>query len=93
MKESARQSFRWAPHVAGSADVKLKDYEAADVLEAENEYAAWARLRESERPLAVGDLLENEAGELRICKYVGFEAARWIVPEAAAAPLHPAAAS
>ena len=81
MKESARQSFRWAPHVSGSADVKFKDYEAADTLEAENEYAAWARLRASERPLAVGDMLENEAGELRICKYVGFEAARWIVPE------------
>ena len=90
MKESARQSFRWAPHVSGSADVKIKDYEAAGVLEAENEYAAWAQLRDSERPLAVGDMLENEAGELRICKYVGFEAARWIVPEAAAQALQPA---
>lgn len=92
MKESARQSFRWAPHVSGSADVKIKDYEIAEVLEAENEYAAWAQLRASERPLAVGDMLENEAGELKICKYVGFEAARWIVPEAAAAPLQPAQA-
>ena len=81
MKESARQSFRWASHVSGNADVKLKDYEAADALEAENEYAAWAQLRASERPLAVGDMLENAAGELRICKYVGFETARWIVPE------------
>jgi hypothetical protein len=81
MKESARQSFRWAPHVSGNADVKLKDYEAAEALEAENEYAAWAQLRASERPLAVGDMLENAAGELRICKYVGFETARWIVPE------------
>ena len=87
MKESARQNFRWAPHVAGSADVKLKDYEAAEALEAENEYAAWAQLRASARPLAVGDMLENAGGELRICKYVGFEAARWIVPEAAASPL------
>jgi hypothetical protein len=28
------------------------------------------------------DLLESADGQLRICKYVGFEEARWVVPEA-----------
>ncbi len=81
MKEAPRQTFRWAPHTAGSANVKPKDYEPADVIEANNEYAAWAGLRSSERPLDLGDLLETETGELLICKYVGFESARWILPE------------
>jgi hypothetical protein len=38
-------------------------------------------LRESGDPLGVGDLLETEDGHLRICKYVGFEPAQWIVVE------------
>jgi hypothetical protein len=81
MKENPRQQFRWAPHVSGAANVKLKDYEASGEVEAENEYAAWAVLRQSETPLMVGDLLELADGQLRICKYVGFEEARWFVPE------------
>jgi hypothetical protein len=81
MKDNPRQQFRWAPHVSGAANVKPKDYEQSGEVEAENEYAAWAVLRNSETPLAVGDLLEFAAGQLRICKYVGFEEARWIVPE------------
>lgn len=84
MKDAPRQSFRNAAHVSGAATVKPKDYEApaeASVsIEAENEYAAWALLRNTETPLHVGDLLESE-GVLRICKYVGFEDARWLVPE------------
>jgi hypothetical protein len=86
MKEAARQQFRWAPHVSGVANIKAKDFEAFEepelslAVEAENEYAVWAMLRASERPLAVGDVLENSAGQLRICKYVGFEDARWFVP-------------
>ena len=86
MKDAPRQQFRWAPHVSGAANVKPKDYEAAGEVEAENEYAAWALLRESEAPLLVGDLLEllsleGSAGQLRICKYVGFEAAQWLIAE------------
>ena len=81
MKENPRQQFRWAPHVSGPANVKPKDYEASSEVEAENEYAAWAALRGSETPLLVGDLLELATGQLRICKYVGFEEARWFVPE------------
>src|SRR5579859_5830574 len=85
MKDAPRQQFRWAPHVSGTANVKPRDYEPSVEIEAENEYAAWAVLRSSEMPLGVGDLLES-AGLLRICKYVGFEEARWILPEPAVQP-------
>ena len=80
MKDNPRQQFRWAPHVSGAANVKPKDYEPAGEVEADNEYAAWALLRDSETPLLVGDLLELEQGQLRICKYVGFDEARWFIP-------------
>ena len=85
MKDAPRQQFRSAAHVSGAANVKPKDYEAAAEVsaevDAENEYAAWALLRNTEQPLHVGDLLEAPDGRLRICKYVGFEDARWFVPE------------
>ena len=80
MKEGPRQHFRLAPHVAGSANVKRKDYEEGGQVEAPNEYAAWEQLRPSRQPLDVGDLLETDSGELRICKYIGFEAAAWVLP-------------
>ena|SRR6185295_8018100 len=81
MKDSARQQFRSAPHVSGVAHVKPRDYHDSGHVEAANEYDAWLSLRDSERALAVGDVLEAENGGLRICKYVGFEAAEWIVPD------------
>lgn len=81
MKEQASQQFRWAPHVSGATQVKRKDYEEGDSVEAQNEYAAWQALREAGAPLRVGDLLESADGALSICKYVGFDAAQWIVPE------------
>jgi hypothetical protein len=81
MKDSPRQQFRFAPHVTGVAHVRPKDYQDAGYVEAANEYEAWRQLRDSEQPLAIGDVLETGSGELRICKYVGFEAAQWIVPE------------
>ena len=80
MKEQPSQQFRWAPHVSGATQVKRKDYEDGPAAEAANEYAAWQALRDAGTPLRVGDLLEAE-GDLRICKYVGFDAAQWIVPE------------
>lgn len=82
MKESPRQHFRWAPHVSGAASVKRKEYEECGQIEAANEYAAWEQLRTSEQPLNVGDLLETDTGALRICKYIGFEAAEWVLPPA-----------
>ncbi len=88
MKESPRQHFRWAPHVSGAASVKRKDYEESGQIEAANEYAAWEQMKSAERPLDVGDLLETDTGDLRICKYIGFEAAAWVLP-----PAEPAADS
>jgi hypothetical protein len=90
MKENPRQQFRWAPHVSGTANVKPKDYEQLGEIEAENEYAAWALLRGSEAPLLLGDLLEMPSADLRICKYVGFEEARWFIPEVLVAQAQPA---
>ncbi len=81
MKDAPRQQFRWAPHVSGVANARPKDYEPSNEVEAENEYAAWSLLRGSERPVQIGDILEMPDGRLRICKYVGFEDARWFVPE------------
>jgi len=81
MKDLPRQQFRQAPHVSGTATVKPKDYEMSGEVDAENEYAAWAALRGSETPLQVGDLLETPLGLIRICKYVGFDEAKWLVPE------------
>ncbi|MBZ5728519.1 MAG: hypothetical protein LAP87_26495 [Acidobacteriia bacterium] len=81
MKDSPRQQFRWAPHVAGCASLKPRDYEQRGQVEGRNEYDAWRLLREAGEPLAVGDLLEGEDGQVRVCKYVGFEPAQWVLPE------------
>jgi hypothetical protein len=81
MRDSPRQQFRWAPHVAGTAAARPKDYEQRGEVKALNEYDAWLLLRESGDPLMIGDLLEAEGGPLRICKYVGFEPAQWVLPE------------
>jgi hypothetical protein len=82
LKETHQQNFRWAPHTAGASAVKLNHYEEGGAVEAESEYAAWLALREQGSALRVGDLLELPSGELRICKYIGFETASWVVPEA-----------
>ena len=81
IKEAPQQQFRWAPHVGGSASVKPKDYEQRGQVEALHEYDAWRAMRETGEPLVVGDLLETDNGQLRICKYVGFEPAQWVLPE------------
>src|SRR3974377_1196192 len=85
MKDAPRQQFRWAPHAIGASLLKSKDFEPAGEVEAQSPYEAWSKLRGTAEALDVGDLLESEAGEVRICKYVGFEEARWVVPEAAQA--------
>jgi hypothetical protein len=92
LKESARQQFRWAPHTSGVMVVKQKDYEKGAVVEAASAYAAWISLRDSDGALQIGDLLELEGGEMRIFKYIGFEDARWYVPEPALAADAPPAA-
>ena len=93
LKPHLQQTFRAAPHVGGSANVKPRDYEpgpapelAATTFEGETiaaatPYAAYFALRDSSAPLNPGDLLEAENGALRIYKYVGFEEAQWVFPE------------
>ena len=82
LREAQRQQFRWAAHTNGPTGVKPKDYEPDGSVEAPSVYGAWSALREGGRDLRVGDLLELESGDLRVCKYVGLEEARWVLPEA-----------
>lgn len=94
LKDHLRQQFRFAPHVSGTAMIKPRDYEARQEVEAATPYAAFFAMRDSEEPLGVGDVLEC-GGSLYIFKFVGFEEARWVVPEARsedAAPAEQAAA-
>jgi hypothetical protein len=81
LKDHLRAAFRSAPHVSGAADAKPRDYLQGDQVEALSPYAAFFALREGGTPLEVGDMLESEDGSLRICKFVGFEEARWVLPE------------
>src|SRR5947209_4254522 len=83
LRESRRQQFRWAPHTSGISVAKPHDYEQDGSVRAETPYAAWLALRDTDRPLCPGDILGSESGELRIYKYVGFEEAKWFVPEPA----------
>jgi hypothetical protein len=85
LKDYLRAAFRAAPHVSGTAEVKPRDYTPGDSVDAASPYAAFFALRDSASKLEVGDLLESEDGSLRICKFVGFEEARWQVPETAGA--------
>jgi hypothetical protein len=86
LKETQSQQFRWAPHTSGVMIVKPKDYEQGTSVEAATPYAVWLELRDTENALRVGDVLESEGGELMVFKYIGFEEARWYVPE----PIPPA---
>jgi hypothetical protein len=87
LKENLRQQYRWAPHLSGVTAVKPKDYDEWFTISAETPYAAWHSLRGSDRELSVGDLLSIDGGDVRILKYIGFEAAQWVIPE----PRHPGA--
>ena len=79
LKDSASAQFRWAPHTAGPATVKQRDYEAGAEREALNAYALFNELRGTTDALRVGDLLELPDATLRIFKYVGLEEAAWFV--------------
>jgi len=81
LKEHQLQQFRWAPHTIGVTNIKPKDYEEDDVANADGVYELWASLKDTDKALRVGDVLEATTGELRIYKYVGFEEARWVLPE------------
>ena len=81
MKEHVRQHFRWAPHTSGVMNAKPRDFEEIGAIEASSPYAAWKSLRETDRPLEVGDLIEAEDSALLVYKYVGMEEAKWLLPE------------
>jgi hypothetical protein len=81
MKDWRRQNFRLAPHTRGLSMVKPGEYEQDGEIDAPSPYAAWAALRATEKPLDIGDILEFQDGNMRICKYVGFEEAQWHIPE------------
>jgi hypothetical protein len=81
LKDHLRQPFRYAPHVSGIASVKPRDYSPGEIVESATPYSAFFVMRENGTPLEPGDLLEAENGELRIFKFVGFEEARWVIPE------------
>lgn len=86
IKDTPRESFRWAAHTGGLAVVKPKDYEADGMVEAATAYAAWRLLLSEGRPLRPGDVLEiatsdDSPGPLQIAKYIGFEPAHWYAPE------------
>lgn len=81
MKESDRQRFRSAPHTSGATMVKPREYEEAGMVEAPSVYSAWAQLKSTDHPLMVGDILIAPNEDMRILKYIGFEEARWVVPE------------
>ena len=61
--------------------IKPRDFEPSGEVTAANVYDAWMNLRGAEQALDIGDVLETEDGSLCVCKYVGFEEARWVVPE------------
>jgi hypothetical protein len=82
LREHLRRQFRYAPHVSGRAQVKPRDYEPGDSVQAVSPYQAFFVLRDGGTPLEVGDLLEAADGSLRIFKFVGFEEAAWVLPEA-----------
>jgi len=86
LREDRRQQFRSTPHTSGVTAIRPKDYEKeAEAIEAGSAYSAWATLRNSESPLKVGDVLEDDKGVLSICKYTGFDEAHWAMPETVAA--------
>jgi hypothetical protein len=90
MKDIPRENFRWAAHTGGAAVVKAKDYETAEEMAAGNPYEIWKIMAARGCPLHPGDVLERldlesgsseTADSLQIAKYIGFEPARWFVPE------------
>lgn len=85
LRDHLRPAFRSAAHVSGAAQLKPRDYQPGDTVEASSTYSAFLAMRDSGHPLEVGDVLEDEQGSLRICKFVGFEEAQFVAPEAKSA--------
>jgi len=86
IRETIKEQFRWAPHTGGTAVVKPRDYEADSEFEAATPYALWNGMKAQGNDLCPGDVLEvihkdGTLGELQIFKYIGFEPAKWWIPE------------
>lgn len=81
LKPGKKEQFRWQVHTKDPSTLNPKDYELETEIEASGFYSAWALLRERGKPAEVGDALEAEDGELRICKFTGLELASWIQVE------------
>jgi hypothetical protein len=85
MRDHVRQYFRNSAHTLGAGNIKPRDYILEETpVEGSSPYGVWQDLLATERRIDIGDVLESESGRIYLCKYVGFEEARWIVPEAAA---------
>jgi hypothetical protein len=85
MRDHVRASFRNAPHTSGVAQIKPRDFLPQielDLVEAASPYAAWHDLLATANALAIGDVLESSEGQLFLCKFVGFDKAEWVLPEA-----------
>ncbi len=86
IRESMKEHFRWLAHTGGTAVVKPKDYEVGAEYEAATPYALWMSLKADGNALCHGDVLEmvredGAQGDLQIFKYIGFEPAKWWIPE------------
>jgi hypothetical protein len=86
LRESMKESFRWAAHTGGTAVIKPKDYEVGAEVDALTPYALWSELKAEDASLCPGDVLETlredgTPGELQIFKYIGFEPAKWWIAE------------
>ena len=86
LRDSQLQQFRSAPHTSGTSQVRHRDYTEGGQVEAPGVYAAWTALRDSEQALRIGDILEDEKGALRVCKFVGLEEAQWVVVQESLLP-------
>lgn len=83
LRDHLRQGFRNGPHMSGVSQVKPRDYQEDFTMECDSAYTAWATLRGTERAIQIGDLIEINGSDLKIAKFVGFDEARWVLPEAA----------
>ena len=81
LKENLRAHFRQLPHLSGVAQLKPKDYVEGAELTAPHRYAAWHELKNTNDPLAVGDVIVEDGASVYVVKFVGVEPAEWVVPE------------
>src|SRR2546425_12537294 len=83
----AIERFRAHGPPEGVTSLKPKDYVQVTEIEAPHEYAVWKQLQgegaqeRKLRPMGVGDVLEVEARQPRVCRFAGFDDAVWFTFE------------